>query len=790
MVKTISEGYRLEFSGCVLTPPRGTYFHIPRRLVDFSAVRGTSEGTYTSSFGHGGTPRLHRQQSQITSHAYAAAIVPGSGPGLGTRHCHTHAGEGGQAGSRGLGPDGLGGGTGTNVDEVPRADGQYGRHRALVSSAHETDPVVSGGFLSGSVRRSGDVRASGPGHTFSSQVVDQPGEPPCGSEVSDASPTGDANNRRVLCRLGGARGRSNGQRGVDAGSGGDAHQCVGADRGRQVDAGPTVKGGRETSVSQIGQRDHSLVHQQARWYAVPDTVLPSNRSTSVVSRQGHPPLSHAYSGHRQRNSRQSVPGPVSPPDRVVAGSAGGSSGVRAPRTATDRFVCDKAQQTTPGVLHAKSRRGRVRGGLSVDGLDGVVRVRLPADTTVTQSSGKDISGTMRDHPHRAVLAPSAMVPAADKPSCGRTATSPVTSGPPGNAREQGQIPRHQRPQVDCMAVIRDRFVKAGFSQAAANFASAGRRQSTLQVYTARLRPYYAWCDERGVDPTSASVPQVAEFLCYIFKRNIQASTVSGYLSAILSIHEGTPDGLSLRHDNSLKLLIEGFHNSNPPPRKVWPSWDLEKVLDALNTQPYEPALAATLRNCTIKTAFLLALASGRRASELHALSIGEHIVWHSRGGVSLYFRPSFLAKNERSNFVAKPISLPRLGSEAGERRLSCPVRSLKWYLKKSELVRGGIKQLFVTTNNPTRPAAKSTLAGWVVAAIVNAEAIVGEGRPKAHSVRAEATSTAFHRGLSIQDVVDTVSWKSDHVFVSTYLKDRPPESAGKRFARTVLGQRS
>ena len=157
-----------------------------------------------------------------------------------------------------------------------------------------------------------------------------------------------------------------------------------------------------------------------------------------------------------------------------------------------------------------------------------------------------------------------------------------------------------------------------------------------------------------------------------------------------------------------------------------------------------------------------------------------------RGGVSLHFRPSFLAKNERSNFVAKPISLPKLGADAGHRRLSCPVRSLRWYLKKSELVRGGVKQLFITTHKPFRPAAKSTIAGWVVEAIVNANATTGEGRPRAHSVRAEAVSAAFHRGLALNDVIETVGWKSNHVFITTYLKDKLPESSRRRFARTVI----
>jgi integrase len=210
------------------------------------------------------------------------------------------------------------------------------------------------------------------------------------------------------------------------------------------------------------------------------------------------------------------------------------------------------------------------------------------------------------------------------------------------------------------------------------------------------------------------------------------------------------------------------------------------VLEALNNEPFEPALSSSLRDFTIKTAFLIAVASGRRSSELHALSIEDYLIWHSKGGITLHFRPSFLAKNERSNFVASPLSLPCLDRTAGSRRLSCPVRAIKWYLKKTEMSRGGIKQLFITSNKPVKPAAKTTIAGWVAEAITRSKASHDNAKPRAHSARSKAVTAAFHRGLTIQDVMNTVSWKSSHVFISTYLHDQAPQSASRNFARAVL----
>ena len=51
-----------------------------------------------------------------------------------------------------------------------------------------------------------------------------------------------------------------------------------------------------------------------------------------------------------------------------------------------------------------------------------------------------------------------------------------------------------------------------------------------------------------------------------------------------------------------------------------PAWDLSKVLQYLVTSAFEPLSQASFRALTLKTLFLLALATAKRVGELQALS--------------------------------------------------------------------------------------------------------------------------------------------------------------------------
>jgi site-specific recombinase XerD len=194
-----------------------------------------------------------------------------------------------------------------------------------------------------------------------------------------------------------------------------------------------------------------------------------------------------------------------------------------------------------------------------------------------------------------------------------------------------------------LAVIKQRCQERGFSERAATLIAGGGRSPTLGTCSKRLAPYYQWCRDRDISPTRASVAHVSDFLAEKFDTGLEAATVRNYKSAILSIHRGFEDGSTINDDGSMRLLLEGMFNTRPPRRSEVPPWDLNTVLDYIKGPPFEPLKQATLKNVTLKTVFLLALASARRCSELHALSASASVL--NRAGATLFSFHGFSSEN-------------------------------------------------------------------------------------------------------------------------------------------------
>ena len=66
-------------------------------------------------------------------------------------------------------------------------------------------------------------------------------------------------------------------------------------------------------------------------------------------------------------------------------------------------------------------------------------------------------------------------------------------------------------------------------------------------------------------------------------------------------------------------VIMSIELQRPRLTPVLPQRDLGIVLEALSKPPYEPLREAFLKHLTLKTVFLLAMASAGRCSELQAL---------------------------------------------------------------------------------------------------------------------------------------------------------------------------
>ena len=147
------------------------------------------------------------------------------------------------------------------------------------------------------------------------------------------------------------------------------------------------------------------------------------------------------------------------------------------------------------------------------------------------------------------------------------------------------------------------------------------------------------------------------------------------------------------------------------------------------------------------------MASAGRCSELHALRFDpNYIQFKPKGaGVTLYFSPEFMRKNQKPNQVNDPWYIPAVPTAKSEFGApNCPVRALRYYhryLTEHPELRKDRRRLFVPIkdSNASKEHSASTISRWICTTIVDSHAAIQNSRNlsgsvKAHEVRAVATS--------------------------------------------------
>ncbi|PIK35057.1 hypothetical protein BSL78_28123 [Apostichopus japonicus] len=160
---------------------------------------------------------------------------------------------------------------------------------------------------------------------------------------------------------------------------------------------------------------------------------------------------------------------------------------------------------------------------------------------------------------------------------------------------------------------------------------------------------------------------------------------------------------------------QGDGEQAPPNQATRALVEFSAALQTLTKPPYEPMASASLASLTKKTLFLIALASARRRSCLHALSTKQNHIRFENHGVRMVPDPAFLAKNQVLSFLPGDIFIPEIKSlsSIAEDKLWCPVRALKWYLNKTQHLRGTTTTLFILPRAPYSAASKTPFPdGW------------------------------------------------------------------------------
>ncbi|KAJ7344874.1 hypothetical protein JRQ81_000824, partial [Phrynocephalus forsythii] len=87
---------------------------------------------------------------------------------------------------------------------------------------------------------------------------------------------------------------------------------------------------------------------------------------------------------------------------------------------------------------------------------------------------------------------------------------------------------------------------------------------------------------------------------------------------LLSQDGDSPSATLFRHPR-VKQFLKGANNLRPQRAPISPQWSLNLVLKRLSSLPFEPMATAPLHLLSLKVAFLLAITSARRSSELAEL---------------------------------------------------------------------------------------------------------------------------------------------------------------------------
>ena len=382
------------------------------------------------------------------------------------------------------------------------------------------------------------------------------------------------------------------------------------------------------------------------------------------------------------------------------------------------------------------------------------------------------------HPSGSALGPASLVlrpaPAFAGPSCHPA----VPSGPPALASLSSSLPGSPSAQASCLASLQRSTRAVGFSSAVAEQASLARRPSSRAVYQVRWSVYRSWCHDNGHSVYRPTLAKVADFLYWLrFTRGLSVSSLRGYrsvLSAVFRFH--LP---SLSSDPVIRDLLCSFRLSSAERVLRPPAWDLSKVLTYLVSSAFEPLAQASFRSLTLKTLFLLALATAKRVGELQALS---SIVTFVGADACLSYIPQFVAKSESlTHSIPRSLvkSLADFAAGLDTDLLLCPVRALRLYLLRARSLSPGRHRLFVSSRRPSRAMSKNAVSFFlreVISAAAAARPQVGSLR--AHEVRSVSTSVAFHRNWSVTSVLESATWASSSVFSSFYLRDIQHEYDG------------
>ena len=569
-----------------------------------------------------------------------------------------------------------------------------------------------------------------------------------------------------------------------------SYQLAGAKGSADCTEDISVHSQRKVSVIPYRQFDSSSICQPSRGYPIQQTPRTDVGTRGTRKRTGVSGISKAYQRKPECVGRSGIKSRSGSTIRMEAIPRGFRMGMPKLSVGQTRLgaVCEPPQSSSTPVRVPVSRSSSM--GDRCNGVRATVRSGTICVSTILSpaavSAALTAVATVSPGDHSSVVSTGEVATGTTLPTqVSDVSLSRFPSAPDPTALGT-QLPLSQVSESKDAVFGEERLRSLGYAEVVIKRLLLSHATSTKKQYKSQWVLFTSWATQLRAtpcDPTTPSLKMLAEFLTWLFQeRKLSIGSINNYRSAISFFWKRLYDFDVPPEDRILKELLRSFKRERPTSTKRSVSWDVKLVLEFFASARFADMDKVSDRELTLKTIFLIALASGKRRGELHALTReGVKEVHGEREGLLLHPSSSFISKTHiRTDGLGalKPVFIPKLVEVQGNNDLLCPVKCLNEYLTRSAQYRADSqKQLFISwQHNSVRDVKASTISNYIKQAVILAYELVDDQSLNGtqvvpHTVRHVATSLKAWRSFSLKDILEAGSWVSPNSFIAHYLTD-------------------
>ena len=496
-----------------------------------------------------------------------------------------------------------------------------------------------------------------------------------GGSVSTASTTNNIVHRRVPKGLGCGMAGQDVQWSMERSQ--QTHQLVGIEGSLDCASNTPVPVSRQVSASHDRQCNSSGVCQPYGRHEVsvtPQTHDSGRRTRKSIKLQRE---SKTHRGKEQCVSRPSVKGGTGNPIRMAAVPRGFCLGMQSVSMGQTKLgvVRKQVEPSSPELYLSVSGSGSMGhrcSNMHTARGQGVVCVSTSVSPDSVPEQAEEV-GEIQGVVGSSVVATSEVGTPSQSVRTTEEVPVPTLAGTAETATLGFPVPTRVATKSPATVFGEERLKSLGYSKEVIQRLRLSHADSTMKQYQSKWVLFVYWASESlslPIDPTSPSLTVLADFLTWLFQeRKHSYGSINNYRSAI-AFHWKRLEGFEVPADDSvLRDLMTGFKRERPLATKKVVQWDLKLVLEFFKSKSFQVWDKVSDKHLTLKTVFLLALASGKRRGEIHALA--RDGVAHSFGqekGMLLRPIPGFISKTQLKTGdvgALKKIFIPSLPEEEG-----------------------------------------------------------------------------------------------------------------------------